>query len=35
MRSRGTAKQFERDLRRARWRGKKLDKIWQIVGLVV
>jgi mRNA interferase YafQ len=35
MRSLRTTKQFERDLRRARRRGKKLDKIWEIVGLVV
>lgn len=35
MRSLRTTKQFERDLRRAKRRGKKLDKIWEIVDLLV
>jgi mRNA interferase YafQ len=35
MRSLRTTKQFDRDLRRAKRRGKTLDKFWQIVELLV
>ncbi len=35
MRSLRTTKQFERDLRRAKRRGKKLDKLWSIVDLLL
>jgi mRNA interferase YafQ len=35
MRSLRTTKQFDRDLRRAKRRGKTLDKLWDIVGLLV
>jgi mRNA interferase YafQ len=35
MRALRTTKQFERDLRRAKRRGKKLDKVWEIVDLLV
>jgi mRNA interferase YafQ len=30
-----TTRQFERDLRRAKRRGKTLDKLWEIVALLV
>jgi mRNA interferase YafQ len=35
MRSLRTTKQFERDLRRAKRRGKKLDRMWAIVDLLL
>jgi mRNA interferase YafQ len=35
MRALRTTKQFERDLRRARRRGKALDKLWEIVERLV
>jgi len=35
MRALRTTKQFERDLRRASRRGKALDKLWDIVELLV
>jgi mRNA interferase YafQ len=35
MRSLRTTKQFERDLRRAKRRGKKLDRLWAIAELLV
>jgi mRNA interferase YafQ len=35
MRALRTTKQFDRDLRRAKRRGKTLDKLWQIVELLV
>jgi mRNA interferase YafQ len=35
MRALRTTKQFERDLRRAKRRGKTLDKLWEIVELLV
>ncbi len=35
MRSLRTTKQFDRDLRRAKRRGKTLDKLWAIVELLV
>jgi mRNA interferase YafQ len=35
MRALRTTKQFERDLRGAKRRGKKLDKVWKIADLLV
>ena len=35
MRSLRTTRQFDRDLRRAKRRGKTLDKLWKIVELLV
>lgn len=35
MRALRTTKQFDRDLRRAKRRGKTLDKLWEIVELLV
>jgi mRNA interferase YafQ len=35
MRTLRTTKQFERDLRKAKRRGKRLDKIWEIVDVLV
>jgi mRNA interferase YafQ len=35
MRSLKTTKQFDRDLRRAKRRGKTLDKLWEIVELLL
>jgi mRNA interferase YafQ len=35
MRSLKTTKQFDRDLRRAKRRRKTLDKLWQIVDLLI
>jgi mRNA interferase YafQ len=35
MRALRTTKEFDRDLRRAKRRGKTLDKLWEIVELLV
>jgi mRNA interferase YafQ len=35
MRSLRTTKQFDRDLRRAKRRGKTLDRLWEVVDLLV